>query len=330
MTPQAFPKGPGLRCQVLPANVHSKVTSWFYTLWFFQMSWAASLLGAIMMLIGVAGTEDQGSCRFSDACHPTGDLSHSLPTPSLSSITGKHFMKSIRAVQRSNSNTEKHGNKRADIFNMSLRLWVLDILPRWNQALDLTLSLTSYQQARVGGGRVWVSGIKTFQPFQIGRCRFSSSLCSTPVCPGDTFLSCCFERPRDLGRILGLGMGVPNQRGMRVGDLGVQAQPGVPGLPPPHAQDWGLRFGDPPSAGGQQPMSESPQWHTPGGRGPHPKPLSGESRQSSAGRPPREKVNTTPSVWEQRQVVFPRCWSRAPLLKNKSYDYSFFSSFFFF
>lgn len=126
----------------------------------------------------------QGSCRFSDACHPTGDLSHSLPTPSLSSITGKHFMKSIRAVQRSNSNTEKHGNKRADIFNMSLRLSVLNILPRWNQALDLTLSLTSYQQARVGGGRVWVSGIKTFQPFRTGRCRFSSSLCSTPVCPG--------------------------------------------------------------------------------------------------------------------------------------------------
>lgn len=282
MTPQAFPKGPGLRCQVLPANVHSKVTSWFYTLWFFQMSWAASLLGAIMMLIGVAGTEDQGSCRFSDACHPTGDLSHSLPTPSLSSITGKHFMKSIRAVQRSNSNTEKHGNKRADIFNMSLRLWVLDILPRWNQALDLTLSLTSYQQARVGGGRVWVSGIKTFQPFQIGRCRFSSSLCSTPVCPGDTFLSCCFERPRDLGRILGLGMGVPNQRGMRVGDLGVQAQPGVPGLPPPPTPKtgvWGLET-HPLQVGSSRcpsPHSDTP----PGVGGPIPSPSRGK-----AGRAP--------------------------------------------
>lgn len=59
MTAQAFPKGPGLKCQVLRANVHSKVTRRFYTLWFFQMIWASSLLGAIMMLIGVAGTEDR-------------------------------------------------------------------------------------------------------------------------------------------------------------------------------------------------------------------------------------------------------------------------------
>lgn len=71
-----------------------------------------------MMLTGVAG-RGQGSCRFSDACHPTGGLSHALPTPSLSFITGKHFIKSIRAVQRSNSNTEKHGNKEL-IFSMYL------------------------------------------------------------------------------------------------------------------------------------------------------------------------------------------------------------------
>lgn len=105
------------------------------------MSWAASLLGAIMMLIrGVAGTEDKGSCRFRRACHPTGDLRPFLPTPHPSHPSPENiYEKALEQFRGLTPILEKHGNKRADIFNMSLRLSVLNILPRWNQALDLTL-----------------------------------------------------------------------------------------------------------------------------------------------------------------------------------------------
>lgn len=75
--------------------------------------------------------------------------------------------------------------------------------------------------------------------------------------------------------------------------------------------------------------SRLPNQTPPRGRAPASEPLSGAASSALATTGRRGKVNNTPSVWEQRQVVFPQA-----LLQNKSYYYSFFSSssssFFFF
>ena len=163
MTPQAFPKGRGLKCQVLPANVHSKVTRRFYTLWFFQMSWAASLLGAIMMLIGVAGTEDRVAA---DSVMPATQQGISVmlcpPHPSHASLENILLRASeqFRGLTPILKSTEIKSWYFQYIFEVvSLRYPARVESSPWSDIVPNKLST-----AWVGGGRVWVSGIKSFNP----------------------------------------------------------------------------------------------------------------------------------------------------------------------
>lgn len=66
-----------------PANVHSKVTRHFYTIWFFQMIWAASFLLSHYDANRSGWHTEQGSCRFSGTSYLTGGPGHSLLTPPL-------------------------------------------------------------------------------------------------------------------------------------------------------------------------------------------------------------------------------------------------------
>lgn len=71
MTPPAFPERWGLKCQAFPSKGHRH----FCTIWCFQVSWAGSLLRAILLL----GTQ-QGSCRLSGTFNLTGAPGSFFPT----------------------------------------------------------------------------------------------------------------------------------------------------------------------------------------------------------------------------------------------------------